>query len=324
MPCANVHMLLARRLLKRWEEEPGGAPFPPGDEACRAAFLHGSLGPDMGYIPGNDRFVSDLAHYWESGELGRALLAGARSAEEAAFAWGWAAHTLADAALHPSVGRRCGEILHGDRTRRLDALEDEATHVAVEVGLDAAVQEREGDGLPHPPAKAYLDQDSARLLSGALEETYGLPFQPGPLLAAHRRATRLTRRWRAALSLLARTPGMRNGERPGPLCHLAGGVAGAVRLLARAGSATDGFLRPVCPSGWLIDEVYRVAAGFPDVVARHVASGLGELENRNLETGLPQGAVEHLAGQRVLERLRALGGGVRSGGSRGPTAPATA
>src|SRR5262249_61645088 len=46
---------------------------PPVGLASRAAFLIGSVAPDMGYFPGGEKFLSDLAHYVRSGALVRAL-----------------------------------------------------------------------------------------------------------------------------------------------------------------------------------------------------------------------------------------------------------
>jgi len=52
---------------------------PAGDPALRAAFLAGTVGPDMGMYPGGEPLFSDLAHYVRSGELARALVRAARS-----------------------------------------------------------------------------------------------------------------------------------------------------------------------------------------------------------------------------------------------------
>lgn len=313
MPCANVHMLLAARLFERWEEEPARAPFSPGDAGRRNAFLDGSMAPDVGYYPGNDRLVSDLAHYRRSADLTRALLAEAGDGEELAFAWGWAAHALADAEIHPWIGRTCGHLRHGDRDRRMDASEDEAMHVAVETGLDATVQLREGPSLPRPPATSFLADGRIGLLERALARTYGVSLPPDALEAAYRRASRLMQGWRTTLSLLARTRGMRDGRTPDPIGACADVLAGTVRRFARPGTAMDGFLRPLCPDPWLIEETYRIADAFPVLMEAHVESGLAELENRNLETALPDGAVRHATAERTLERLTHLTGEDRAG-----------
>jgi hypothetical protein len=116
MPCATIHLHLADRILSHWEERPRLAPFPVGEPALRDAFLHGTLAPDMGFVPGVDRFLSDLAHYIAPAELTRSLLRGARTPREEAFAWGWAGHVVGDVVLHPMVGRAVGERLLGDRS----------------------------------------------------------------------------------------------------------------------------------------------------------------------------------------------------------------
>ena len=115
MPCATVHLVVADRIWTRWSSE-GGAPFALG-QRTRDAFIHGSLAPDLGFIPGVDRIISELAHYYRPADLSRSLLARAASPEERAFAWGWVAHVVGDMEIHPLVGRAVGERVHGDRAQ---------------------------------------------------------------------------------------------------------------------------------------------------------------------------------------------------------------
>src|SRR5215207_3945903 len=86
MPGCGTHLILARRVLGTG---PGS-----GSGAERAAFFTGSVGPDMGYFPGGDKFTSDLAHYVGVGQLVRALVRSADNPVAAAFARGWATHIL--------------------------------------------------------------------------------------------------------------------------------------------------------------------------------------------------------------------------------------
>jgi len=284
MPCATIHLLLAERVLGDWEASPAPAPVPVRFPEVRQAFLHGALAPDIGFIPGTDRFLSELAHYHSPADLSRALLRGAKGIVDEAFAWGWATHVLGDVAIHPVVGRAVGERLHGDRERRVDAAEDVCAHVSVEVGLDMLFLESVTE-IPRPPAALHASGSGIELLRSAIHDVYGLNWHPGQLMRDHRQAVRLTRWWPRTLRALGLAP---------PL--LAGG--------APPGSAARGFLKPMRPPSWVIREVSEVAEGFAERFRVVVESGMRGLENRNLETGGMAGAgFGHAASDAVERRL---------------------
>lgn len=276
MPCATVHLHLADRVYDAWRREPVRAPFALDRPGIRAAFLHGALAPDMGFVPGVDRFVSELSHYHSSGDLSRALLRTAKREEEVAFAWGWITHVLGDVALHPLVGRACGERVHGDRARRLNASEDLPTHVGMEVGLDMVLLERER-GISLPPVTPALTDRSVGHLTGALHQTYGIRWDSERVLGDHRRAVLMMAWWPHALRQLAR------GSRK---------TRAAVGTLSRfidERSALAGFLRPIAPPSWMVHEVSEFARSFPDRVQEHLENGLSSFGNMNLETGTDEG-----------------------------------
>jgi len=307
MPCATVHMQLSHRLFRRWREEPSSAPIPLSDPRVEEAFLHGAMGPDMGFIPGADRLVSEVAHYLRPGDLARALLREAGSPVEEAFAWGWASHVLGDVELHPVVGRAVGELLHGDRDRRVDAAENVEAHVSLEVGLDLCIYHagrRGGEGLPRPPATPHFRGSRIRHLTRALEETYGLPWDGKELLRAHQRAARLTAWWPRALEALA----LRRGSQPEeegvrPVRWLLDGA----QAFTQRGSAVRGFLGVRIPPGWVMEEVNRRMEGFEDRFQALVDSGLEGMENRNLETGETAGpGLGHPASDEVAERVERI------------------
>ncbi len=203
MPCATIHLLIADGLLEDWTGSPGRAPIEATSPEARAAFYHGSLAPDMGFIPGVERFVSELAHYVRPFELTRTLIEGAEGTVDRAFAWGWASHVIGDVEIHPIVGRAVGERLYGDRDHRVDAAEDCETHVSVEVGLDMAFLFR-NPRVALPPATRHFDWKRVGGFADALARTYGVPWDNGRLLRGHERAVALTRWWPAALRALAR------------------------------------------------------------------------------------------------------------------------
>jgi len=321
MPCATVHLHLADRILDHWESRPGRAPFPASHPGFRSAFLHGSLAPDMGFVPGVDRFVSELAHYHAPADLTRGLFRRVRTPEAQAFAWGWASHVIGDVILHPMVGRAVGERIHGDREIRMNAEEDLPTHVGMEVGLDLALLDRLDRISPPPPTPFFRDGD-VELLSGALEDTYGLSWAPRPLRESHRRAVRLTAWWPTAIGTLARAEA--RGWGPSGMTGAAVRmVRGVGRSLARADSALRGFLRPLPPPSWLVDRVLALGDEIPERMDELVAMGPETMENRNLETGEEAGPGRgHPPSDAVaarVERLRDADPSSTSGPGPGPS-----
>jgi hypothetical protein len=307
MPCATVHMQLSQRIFRRWREVPTSAPIPLSDPRVEEAFLHGAMAPDMGFIPGADRLVSEVAHYLRPGDLARALLRGAGSPVEEAFAWGWASHVLGDVELHPVVGRAVGEFLYGDPDRRVDAAENVEAHVSLEVGLDLCIyhtDRRDRGELPRPPAVPHFRGSRIRHLARALEETYGLPWDGTDLLRAHQRATRLTAWWPRALEALA----LRRGSRPEePGVRPVRWFLDGARAFTRTGSAARGFLGVRIPPGWVMEEVDRRMEGFEDRFQGLVDSGLEGMENRNLETGEAAGpGLGHPASDEVAARVERI------------------
>jgi hypothetical protein len=187
-----------------------------------------------------------------------------------------------------------GERLFGDRDLRVDAAEDVATHVSIEVGLDVAVMDAEGAALPRAPARAWIDLSAARYLARSLESTYELPWQPARLLRDQHRAGWQIRYWPTALGLVRRS-----GE-GGLVARLLGLASSA----APPKSAPRGFFAPETPARWLVDEVMERGAGFADRFQTGLEDGMASLGNRNLETGAenPLGS-GHPATDRAWEGL---------------------
>ena len=308
MPCATIHMLTAGKVLGDWEDRPEGAPFPVHEAPLRRAFLLGAMGPDMGFVPGVDRLMSELAHYISTGRLARALLDEAESPRQRAFAWGWATHHITDVDIHPLVGRACGEHLLGDSSVRLNSSEDCETHVAMEVGLDMVFLATE-PGIPRPASEPLESTREIAFLARALERTYGIRWDRRELRGAHHTATARTARWPRALGLLGRARGFTPGwEQDGPLRLLGDPLLSLAHSLAPSGTATAGFLRPLRPPEWLVDEVRNVAEGFARRFRVVVEDRMAGLEDRNLETGLlefaPQDHPDSVKARRRLLELQ--------------------
>jgi len=282
VPSYALHFQLAQGVLERWPE-PGSLVI--GEPAVHNAFLTGSLGPDMGYYPGGDGFLSDLAHYVSSAELTRNLLRLAATEVERAYAWGWVTHLLADIAVHPLVNRGAGELVHGDRGRPLTFVEDTSAHVRVEVGLDAVFYDSR-PGARGVRLKPAFDDASVSFLERAFAATYGVPFPAESLLASHRAVVRYV----PFLARLNRVMGRRHrGRLPRPLdlpLYLLGVLPArwATGWLA-AGSQPYNFTHTVAPGPWLVEAVDQVARRFPRLFARHHRDSLATLADHNLDTG---------------------------------------
>jgi len=308
MPCASIHLFLAQHTLSEWANAPASSPFDAHRPEHREAFLHGSLAPDMGFIPGTHRFISEVAHYVRTGDLARALLREASTEREVAFAWGWVSHLLGDVLLHPRVGHACGERVTGDRSVRLNASEDLPTHVGMEVGLDLIFLRRHPE-TPSPPRRPGFDPVGITYLSRAMEKTYEIPWDGETLLGSHRRAVGLTARWPLLLTIL---------EWGRPVSHRAAGlrratgrvVAGVGERLASGGSAARGFFQPIRPPEWLVAEAEEAGEEVTQRMSAMVRDGLEGLGNHNLETGALEGSdVPHPDGERSRARWEALRSG---------------
>lgn len=272
MPGPALHHLLAGGLHARWEAAPLHAPFTPSAET-RAALLHGALGPDMGYFPGADPLLAELAHHARTGAFCRALVAEADTDAERAFAWGWVTHVLADIAVHPLVNDACGELLLGRRTP-LWGPEVAVAHLRVETGLDAAVHARV-DAVRTLPV---MDPAVFEGVRRAYLRTFGAAPAAEALLEAHRSVTRL-------LGPSARLRGVAAAAVGGSRLARAG--LRTCALLSARGSHAEGLFSPLAPAAWLRDEVEGIVEGFADWFDAHYVSELRFLRDHCLDSGEP-------------------------------------
>jgi len=277
MPCATIHLWLAQKALSDWEQRPAEAPFPLTQVGVDA-FLHGSLAPDWGFVPGGHRFHSVLAHYVDPAILADAMLTRAESDLQRGFAWGWVAHVLADAALHPEVGRAAGETLKGDRSVRLNAMDDIETHVGLEVGWDILTL-RQNEGIPAPRTSLLFDRESIGFVQAGYRDAYGVHMSGDTFLRSHVLGTQRTARWPNALRFLDAAYGLTEGTRT-----RAKVMVGAARSLAPRRSAMRGFFTPIRPPAWLLDRARNYRTRFTSEILA-ISSGERSLENRNLESG---------------------------------------
>jgi len=304
MPNVTLHALLADRVLEDWARRPGAAPFDAGDERLRNAFLQGAFGPDIGYFPGGDRFLSDLAHYVRSGDLTRALVGLAETPSERAYAWGWVTHVLADQAIHPLVGEAAGEVVHGRRGEFVGISENRTAHVRVEVGLDAWVSRR-NPRLRARSCEPVFDRRTVGYLRDAYLKAYALEVDPTHLLTSHLCAVRMSELALGTIGILGSTFEVENG---GETLQGTRWVLEQILAVVHQGmdreSMTLAFLNLVPPRPWLRTSVEEIADAFAGRFREAYEGGLDALPNYNLDNGRAQ--EDGVSTPRAEEALRSL------------------
>ena len=286
MPGVALHFVLAERLLERWESG-DSAPFDTSDGDDVNAFLHGAVGPDLGYFPGGTRLLSELAHFDRTGVLTRCLVATARSSVERAFAWGWLSHVIADRELHPLIGRAVGALRTGSTEVFVDGTSDLGSHLRVELGLDCWYS-RQFPSAGSIRLRPAFDARSISFLIDAYRRAYGVDWPTEAFLSSHRAVVRRSRQLLSTLGfvrgLMDEASGIREPSAVGRALRAAWG-----RPTLRC--VTLAYLNPVTPTRWLLEQV---AAAVPRALGAiedlHASGGVEELADYNLDTGRPVAA----------------------------------
>lgn len=276
MPQAGFHLLIARETLDHWVSVPSAAPFDPLHPQNANAFMHGAVAPDIGFFPGGPETVSSVVHEHRSGALTRALLDGARTERQTAFAWGWLSHVLTDVLIHPLVNEASDALVHArGATERADWL---VAHVQVEVGMDAWCLRRQS--LGRLKLRDALAPEDHELVAHALAEVTGLRVGPATLAAAHRNVTRLTNLclpFVAAVGRSARTE-RAHGSLWTPTRRL---LASWIGPRAPA----HGFLVPVLPGRPFMRRIGRACGALERLYQQHVVEVARHLPDYDLNTG---------------------------------------
>ncbi len=283
MPAHWTHMQLAGTLLSdsgEWR-----APDWAEDPAAVNALLHGALGPDMGYFPGADLLLGELAHYVRPGLLAREMVRRAESAVQQAYAWGWATHLIADVDAHTTVvNPRCGELVNGSAEAPTVYAESPGTHLAVELGLDASM-------LAAKPNEEFvrlqraLERQTLHFIQRAYRATYDVEVDSNRLLRSHRAVVRFQPFIFNFTALMGRQQlGMQLswGDRVRLVMYL------PVRWLAAltpSHSLTHGATHPDLPPTWVTAEVDRLVTMFPARFSHHLAQEFRDLLEVNVDTG---------------------------------------
>src|SRR4051812_47366367 len=107
---------------------------------ARAYAYGGSLLPDLGFYPFGSHLFTDLTHFFRTGAFVQALIRGAGTVDDYAFALGALAHYASDNAGHPIAVNRAVPMMYpkvrakvGERALYVDS---PARHVMVEFAYD--------------------------------------------------------------------------------------------------------------------------------------------------------------------------------------------
>ena len=314
MPHVGVHIDLAGHVLRDWSANPDHAPVDPSAPGVRNAFMAGSIAPDAGFNPGADRLISELAHRVRTVRWPAAILERAADDAERAFAWGWLAHVLTDAALHPEVNRGAVEMLGRDRLVA-DAAQMWA-HARAELAIDIRSHARNPE-LGRERLRPVFGREAAGRLQEAFEEVYGPGIAGAAIVRAHRIAAFTQRFQLVAGRIHARSD---RAETVGD--RLAGIGVGIVKAVGRRALPDRHLLRAYIdrdpPPGWLIRRFETYSDELVERLRAAVGTGMTAVPDLDLGTGLvldearPPGparlALDKLArrtGGRPLPALRA-------------------
>jgi hypothetical protein len=249
--------------------------------------MFGSLGPDLGYFPGGDKLLADLAHCVRPADLVRSLIASSTSGTELAFAWGWATHMLADIWIHPLINEAVGELVHGRRLPAVSYADNPTCHVRVESGLDATLPARNDWARP-PRFTRKIGILAATPIATAYGNTYGF-FPSKPQLER-------TLRFAGGFISLVLLNGSVFSGRPSNLfarttvCAMA-----SLTRHFRPRGILAALTNPLLPPCWLICRASEVVDQFPGRFEPYCASNFADLPNINLDTGHTEGDIPDYA-----------------------------
>jgi hypothetical protein len=303
MPQPGLHALLAQRVLARWRGSPRLAPFRADAAEVENHFLHGALAPDMGFFPAGDERISRWIHVQGSSQTARVLVASATTEQEAAFAWGWLTHVLADVEIHPLINAEAAALCAAQQRSagrpRLPA--QRQAHVRVEIGIDVDWIGRTG-AKRMPLLRHAFDRRSIVFLARALRFSHSIASSPHTLFANHRNVTLFYRAYLRLAAVLAAEAGMASRSGIIQLRHL----RFVSRGLMHPASAAWGFLHPVAPGQPLILRVETAIERVERLMDHYASAGLQHLPDYDLETGLPL-APRNTHGDEYADELLAAG-----------------
>jgi hypothetical protein len=282
MPGCAVHFEIAARMLQHWEGRADDRPFPTDDASCRAAFLFGSIAPDLGYFPGGDSLLADLAHCVRPADMARDLVRSAVSDTDRALAWGWATHVFGDVWIHPLINQAVGEHISGRRLPGLNYAEDPFTHMRVELGLDAILPVRSEWPAPMSFSAAKPWLMAVDPLTQAYRRTYGFEASGARMRVSNHFVA-------SFLSILLLNGRVFSGRQKGVFVGWFHRALGGLARRFQPGRPLEALTNPLSPPDWLLVEAGGVVDSFVERFEPYYASRLSELPDYNLDTGQVEG-----------------------------------
>jgi hypothetical protein len=162
-------------LLKRF-------PHSTPDELLKAhAYAYGgAIIQDIGYYPYGRKFVSDLTHYFRSGDFILSLLRNSQDLNEYAFAIGSMSHYVADNQGHRLATNLVVPLLYPELKKKYGPVvtyeENPIVHIKTEFAFDV-LQVAKGHYAPDSYHAFVGFEVSLPLLERAFRETYGLELK---------------------------------------------------------------------------------------------------------------------------------------------------
>lgn len=275
------HLWLAHQAHARLPGE-GSDPTP----LSRAAFLAGSVAPDIGFFPRGPRLFSERVHRERSGAFLRALVGEARDPVERAFAQGWALHVYTDIFFHPLINAQVASFLQRSRP----GADPDLWHLRLEWGLDCLLLEAEEKRfLWEAPLCVPLRSADASLLGLVGRRFYG--EDAGEILL--RRGIDSLYRWIRRLPRIFLWTGSTCPPRCRGTAGRAGRWAGGL-LRALAGNRLDGSarwqevaaaIRPWRPKPAVVTEAHRRGERALGAFAVGLAAQFAALPDLDLQLG---------------------------------------
>jgi hypothetical protein len=157
-------------------------PHATPDELLKAhAYAYGgAIVQDIGYYPYGKKFVSDLTHYFRSGDFILSLLRNSQDLNEYAFALGSLAHYASDNYGHRLATNVAVPLLYPELRKKYGAVvtyEDNPTaHIKTEFAFDV-LQVAKGHYAPDSYHAFVGFEVSMPLLERAFRDTYGLELR---------------------------------------------------------------------------------------------------------------------------------------------------
>lgn len=173
MPGYLVHTRLALCLLEsEWLHKSNSIDW--HERSIRSCLIAGAIAPDAGYLPGNFRFFSDLAHYMRTGELCKQMLRQATSDHQVAFAIGWFSHVAGDVFFHPLINKETARLLNYPADRTVSYCEAPSIHIRIELGWDLEFGEVNSSVFLQPLLHAEHLSSMSSFVSKSFYAVYGL------------------------------------------------------------------------------------------------------------------------------------------------------